>query len=92
MSRFELDIESGVGLTSGQGSDPQVMLDWSDDGGFKFGPLQPWRSAGKIGRYKARLRWRRMGRFRERVLRVQISDPVKRAIIAAHAELKPGTH
>lgn len=92
MRRFELDVESGVGLTSGQGTDPQIMLDWSDDGGFSFGPLQPWRGAGKIGEYKTRLRWPRMGSFRERVLRVQVSDPVKRAVIAAHAELRIGTH
>ncbi|MCH8919217.1 MAG: hypothetical protein IIA23_00715, partial [Chloroflexi bacterium] len=37
MDLFELDVESGVGLTTGQGSDPQVMLRWSDDGGFDFG-------------------------------------------------------
>ena len=90
MPLFELDVESGVGLTSGQGSDPQIMLDWSDDGGHSFGPLQPWRSIGKIGAYRARLRWRRMGQFRERIIRMQISDPVKRVVIAANAEFRIG--
>lgn len=90
MSRFELDIETGVGLTSGQGSDPQIMLEWSDDGGRTFGTRQPWRSIGKIGEYRQRLRWNRMGSFRNRVLKLIVSDPVKRVGIAAHAELKVG--
>lgn len=92
MPLFELDVESGIGLTSGQGSAPQIMLDWSDDGGFTYGPLQQWRSMGAIGARKTRLRWRRMGKFRERIMRVTISDPIKRSIIAAHAELSVGLH
>src|SRR5690606_31683344 len=34
--RFQLDMETGVGLSSGQGSDPQVMLQFSDDGGHTW--------------------------------------------------------
>ena len=33
-SSFELDMEVGVGLNSGQGSDPQIMMQYSDDGGL----------------------------------------------------------
>lgn len=87
MSRFELDIESGVGLTTGQGSDPQVELDWSDDGGHTWSNRKPWRSMGALGKRRTRLIWRRMGSFRERVLRVTVADPVKRAFIAAHADI-----
>ena len=90
MSRLELDIESGVGLTTGQGSDPQIMLDWSDDGGRTFSARNPWKSMGKIGEYRQRIRWNRLGSFRNRVLRVIVADPVKRVGIAAHAELKMG--
>lgn len=90
MQRFELDVESGVGLTSGQGSDPQIMLDWSDDGGRTFSAQQPWQSAGKIGEYTKRLRWLRLGQFRNRVFRVTIADPVRRNIIANNADLKAG--
>lgn len=91
MRRLELDIESGVGLTSGQGSDPQIMLDWSDDGGRTFSARQLWRSMGKIGEYRQRLRWNRMGSFRNRILRAIIADPIKRTGIAAHADLDTGT-
>ncbi len=91
MSRFELDVETGVGATTGQGSDPQVMLSWSDDGGRTFSHQQIWHSAGKIGAYRQRLRWLRMGQFRNRVLRVTISDPIPRNIIANNADLKVGS-
>lgn len=88
--RFELDVESGVGITTGQGSDPQIMLDWSDDGGRTFSGLQLWQSIGKIGAYRQRLRWLRLGQFRNRVFRVTISDPVRRNIIANNLDIKVG--
>lgn len=85
-SKFELDIEAGVGLSSGQGSDPQIMLDISDDGGRTWGPLQPWSSMGALGAYKTRVKWNRLGSTEPggiRVFRATISDPVKRTITAA---------
>lgn len=89
-SLFELDMETGVGVTSGQGSDPQVMLDISDDGGRTWGDQQYWQSIGKIGAYTTRVRWKRLGNFFQRVMRITISDPVRRTIIAANAEIKVG--
>lgn len=89
-SRFELDLESGVGLTSGQGSDPQAMLDWSNDGGRNYTSQQIWHSMGKQGATLTRLRWLRLGQARTRVYRLSITDPVKRVVIAAHADLSVG--
>lgn len=80
---LELELETGVGLTTGQGSDPQIMLDWSDDGGRTFG-AERWRSMGKIGEYKRRVRWTRLGSFRSRIYRIRGSDPVKRIVIGAN--------
>lgn len=90
ISRFELDIEQGVGNTVDPGANPQIMLDWSDDGGRTFKPRQTWQSMGKIGAYQQRLRWLRQGQTRNRIYRVTISDPVRRNIIAAHADLSVG--
>lgn len=90
MDTFELDVESGVGLATGQGSSPQMMLDWSDDGARTFKALQQWKSLGQTGAYLTRLRWTRLGQFRQRVLRLTVSDPVRRTIIAAHADLSVG--
>lgn len=86
ISRLQLDIEAGVGITTGQGSDPQWMLRSSKDGGRTYTNLQKWRSAGKIGAYRTRLRWLRMGQARERVFEVTTSDPVKRTLIAASGD------
>jgi len=82
---LELEFEAGVGLVTGQGSDPQAMLDWSDDGGHTWSS-EHWRSIGKIGEYRARAIWRRLGRSRDRVYRVKISDPIKVVILGAHLE------
>lgn len=93
MSRFGLDMEAGVGIASGQGSDPKVMLDISDDGGRTYGPMQEWMSLGRQGAYKTRLNWKKLGSTEPggtRVLRITISDPVKRTIIAADADVKAG--
>lgn len=88
--RLWIDMETGVGLNSGQGSDPQVMLEWSDDGGHTF-PNQMWASAGKIGEYRRRVNFRRLGKSRDRVWRVTITDPVKRIFIAADAAVTAGS-
>ena len=91
-SDLVLDMETGVGIASGQGSDPQVMLRVSDDGGTTYSPLEEWHSLGAQGRL-TQPRWTRLGRTERggiRVYEVTISDPVKRTIIAAHADMKAG--
>jgi hypothetical protein len=82
---LQLDCESGVGLVTGQGSDPQVMLRWSDDGGHIWSN-EHWRSMGKIGETGRRVIWRRLGmteRLRDRVYELSGTDPVKIAIMGA---------
>jgi len=83
---FELDMESGLGLPTGQGDDPQAMLQWSDDGGNTWSN-EHWAPIGKIGQYLTRVKWNRLGRFRQRTWRVVITDPVPVAIIAAWMEV-----
>lgn len=87
-SRFELDCETGVGLAAGQGSDPQIALDWSDDGGKTYGN-KLFRSMGKIGANRTRVEWRKLGssKGKGRVLRVSGSDPVKTALFNAICEM-----
>jgi hypothetical protein len=88
--RFELDIQAGVGLPSGYGSNPQIMLGWSVDGAQTFKPLQFWRSMGMIGQYLTRLRWLRMGQARQWVFVISCTDPVPRVIIGASADISVG--
>lgn len=82
MPKFELDVQTGVGLASGQGSDPVWMLEYSKDGGVTYAASQLWRSMGKIGRYLTRLRWLKLGQSRQWTFRLTASDPVRRTIIA----------
>lgn len=90
LDRFEMDVQAGVGATSGQGSDPVWMLSWSKDGGMTWSTLQKWRSMGKRGEYRKRLRWLHMGQSRQWVLRLTSTDPVRRQIIGTYATLRKG--
>lgn len=90
MRKYELDIENGVGLPTGQGVDPQIMLDISDDGGRTWSYPQSWRSMGRLGAYRQRLRWFKLGNFYQRVMRITISDPVPRRILRSVADLNVG--
>lgn len=86
---LQVDIENGVGLNSGQGSDPLATLEISRDGG------NTWHTAGvasmgKLGQYRKRLIWRQLGNSYMFTFRVTISDPVRTYIIGARAGIKLG--
>jgi hypothetical protein len=88
-------ITGGTGYTSaptitvaGGTSDPQAMLDWSDDGGHVWGN-EHWVGIGAIGEYKNRAVWRRLGASRDRIYRLTVTDAVKPIVIGAHLEAQP---
>lgn len=88
--RLEIMADMGVGLTSGQGSDPEMMLDYSDDGGVTFTSM-PNRGLGAIGRYTDRITWTALGSSRVgRVYRGAVSDPVKVVLRDTQAEVEGG--
>jgi hypothetical protein len=78
----QLDMEPGVGLSSGQGQTPQAMLQFSQDGGHTWSN-EKWVSVGAIGATNARAIWRRLGHARDKVFRIRMTDPVKRIWIGA---------
>lgn len=82
VSRIWLDLEEGAGLASGQGSDPQMMMEISKDGGKSWGN-EHWASIGKIGEYMKRAIWRRLGRGFNWVFKFRCSEPIKIVIIGA---------
>jgi len=88
---LQVDCESGVGTNTGQGSNPQMMLRWSDDGGHTWSN-EHWTSVGKIGEYYRRVIWRRLGmtlKLRDRVYEISGTDPVKLAIMDAELIVSP---
>ena len=88
---LQLNAETGVGINTGQGEDPQVMLRWSDDGGHTWSN-EHWTSMGRIGTYGTRAFWRRLGmttKLRDRVYEVSGTDPVKISIVGAELHVSP---
>lgn len=83
ISELQVDLEAGVGLASGQGEDPQIMLQVSKDGGHTWG-AERWASMGKAGEYAKRAKWNRLGQARDWTFRLRISDPVKRVVLGAY--------
>jgi hypothetical protein len=88
---LQIDCETGVGLNTGQGDDPQIMLRFSDDGGHTWSN-ERWMSMGKVGEYYKRSFARRLGmtlKLRDRVYEISGTDPVKIAIMGAQLYVTP---
>ena len=79
---LEIILEPGIGLVSGQGSDPQATVRFSNDGGENWSD-ELWASAGKIGKTQQRVRFDRQGSGRDRVVELVVTDPVAWRIIDA---------
>lgn len=88
MNRLELILETGVG-TTGQGLDPVVMMQFSDDGGRTFS-TEMWATVGKAGDFVWKVEWFDLGSFYYRVLRFKMSDPVLWTIRGANADIVIG--
>jgi len=86
---MQIQFQPGVGLSTGQGKDPQAMLRWSNDGGSTWSN-EHWVTIGKIGKYKNRAIWRRLGQARDRIFEVSVSDPIKAVIVSANLKASGG--
>jgi hypothetical protein len=86
MDRLDIDIKSGIGLTTGQGVDPQLMLRYSDDSGNTWS-TQRWENMGRVGEYARRVRFSQLGMFYQRMFELTLSDPVDCVIVNAYADV-----
>jgi hypothetical protein len=80
---LEIGIEAGVGLQTGQGSDPLISLALSRDG------ARTWidcgtTSFGMVGQYLKKVEFRRLGIAEQMTFKIRISDPVKVAIVGSY--------
>lgn len=87
MSRLTLDIEQGVGLITGQGEVPRMMIEVSIDGGRSF-PHVSWMELGRLGEYTLRTEVDFMIRGQSFIFRLNISDPVPLTIKGAYLKVK----
>ena len=84
-----LDVDAGVGLITGQGSDPQVMMRYSPDGGHTWSS-ELWTTLGAIGEFNTKPVWNNLGDSRNMVLEYSCSDPVKFNLIGMTADIEVG--
>jgi hypothetical protein len=84
---LEVEAELGVGLTSGQGRNPQILLRWSDDGGATWSNQRSL-SLGLLGKRSNRPIFRRLGMARQREFELSVSDPVKVALYGLRFDAK----
>lgn len=73
---LELVPNTGRGTAIGQGMNPLATLKISDDGGNVF-RTHTTQSLGVMGAYRDRLRWPKLGSSRNRVYRIDVTDPVE---------------
>lgn len=76
IDQLYVDMQVGVGTTSGQGVDPQVMLSVSKNNGATYG-TERWVTLGALGAYLQRVVWRRLGLARDWLFKIRVTDPVK---------------
>lgn len=87
---LQVDMETGVGLTTGQGSDPKLMLRYSNDGGHTWSN-EKTASIGAVGQYGARAKFGPSGAGRNRVWEITMTDPVKFALFGAFVDVEIGS-
>lgn len=88
-----LQTISNIRVLSGQVDenceDPQIMLRSSDDGGLSWGS-EKWRSPGKIGETKHRVKWDCLGSSRDRIYEVSATDPFKVSLLGFFIDIEQG--
>lgn len=84
LPEIELTFDTGNGLASGQGSDPILDFAYSKDGGRTYSNFRQY-SLGLTGEFRKRIRVKRLGRSRQWMFWLRISDPVRRDLICAEA-------
>lgn len=84
MGCLELLMDTGFDTLNG---DESVWLRYSDDGGKTYSNYRK-RMLGDVHQYGKRIRFPRLGSFRNRVFEIMVSSPVKRDLIAASVQME----
>lgn len=87
MSRFELILETGVGLIEGQGEDPKIIIEASFDGGRSFSH-QTFMRIGRLGDTLIRAEWYNLSSFTDLIIRITTTDPVPYSIQSGAMDLR----
>jgi len=89
---LHIDMKTGVGLDgdiSQLGYDPKIMMRYSDDDCRTWSNTRE-ASLGKLAKNLTRVIWRRLGKSRNRVYEISMTDPVDCIISSANIEVEVG--
>lgn len=84
-----IDMETGVGTASGDGSDPMLMLRYSNDSGHSWSGYKQ-ASVGQAGQYTKRVKFGPTGNARDRVWELTFTEPCRFALFGAYARVSKG--
>jgi len=87
MSRLELIMETGVGLLTGQGDNPRIMIEASYDGGRSW-THGAWAKTGRLGEFVLKVEWFSLRSFMDMMVRVSTTDAVNYSIYSATIDLR----
>lgn len=82
-NELEIAMETGIGLQTGQGSDPQISL-WISKDMARTWSSEYTTSFGRVGSYLTRAVFRRLGIAFNMTFKIRITDPVKRVLIGSY--------
>jgi len=82
VSRFRIDMVTGVGTQNGEDQDPQVFLSISRDGGVTYGNTLK-ASSGKVGNRTAQVKFFKLGSQQEWVPRLEFYASIPTTVIGA---------
>lgn len=87
MSCMKIIMETGVGIIEGQGDDPRIMIEYSDDGGRTWNGGS-WSRVGRLGEFTLQVEWFNLGSFYDRIFRLSTTDPVNYSVYSATIDLR----
>lgn len=82
---LDIGFESGVGIQSGQGSDPQCLMQLSQDGAKTWSNWHA-RPIGRVGQYLTNTTFRRLGVTQQMTFKIRVTDPIPVRICGAYAK------
>lgn len=89
MNKAKFMLQTGQGLATGQGSDPQIMIEHSTDGGASWSTAS-WPKVGRMGKYLLNVEYWKMVSFYDIQFRLTMSDPVFSSLHDGSIDIKQG--
>lgn len=86
---LQIEFKAGMGLVSGQGSDPAAMLRYSDDG-CRTWSNEEWLKVGKMGENTREAVWEILGSSKQRNFEISVTDPIEWVILNAYSPVVKG--